>query len=74
MPTPAKADDPPRDLLSEADYYAIVYPDRARDIRRHGGLPPNCSFGPPDHDMVRTLLSSNSPILRALDTAAAAAD
>jgi hypothetical protein len=74
MRTPAQPDDPPRDLLADAEYYATVYPRRAREIRRCGGLPPNCSFGPPDGDLVRTLLTNNSAILRALDDTSAAAD
>jgi hypothetical protein len=74
MATLANANDPPRDLLSEADYYAVVYPNRAREIRRHGGLPANCGFGPPDADLVRTLRTSNSPTLRALDDSSAATD
>jgi hypothetical protein len=74
MRTPAQPDDPPRDLLADAEYYATVYPRRAREIRRCGGLPPNCSFGPPDGDLVRTLLTNNSAILRALDDTSAAGD
>jgi hypothetical protein len=62
-----QTDDPPRDLFAEVEYYAAVYPERARAIRRCRGLPPNCSFGPPDNDLVRGLLMSNSPALRALD-------
>jgi hypothetical protein len=72
-PAPVLADDPPRDLQAEADYCAAVYPDRAREIRRYGGLPPNCSFGSPSDDLVRALLTRNNPVLCALDTAHAAA-
>jgi hypothetical protein len=71
---PAAVDDPPRDLCSEVEYYAAVYPERARAIRRCGGLPPDCSFGPPDDDLVQALLSSNIPALRALDAVTAIAD
>jgi hypothetical protein len=72
--TEPEPDEPPRDLAAEADYYARVYPKRARLIRQHGGLPPDCSFGPPDDDLVRELLTSANPILRALDDLPAAAD
>jgi hypothetical protein len=67
---PEQTDDPPRDLSAEVEYYAAVYPERARAIRRCRGLPPKCSFGPPDNDLVRGLLISDSPALRALDAVA----
>jgi hypothetical protein len=69
----AETDDPPRDLAAEADHYANIYPRRAGAIRRYGGLPPNCDFGPPDDDLVRAIVTGTSPTLRALDAPAAAA-
>jgi hypothetical protein len=72
--TAAEAGEPPRDLAAEAEYYAHNYPKRARLIRQHGGLPPDCSFGPPDDELVQELITSPSPILRALDDLPAAAD
>jgi hypothetical protein len=71
---PPQADDPQRDLPAEADYYAIVYPNRAREIRQHDGLPPNCSYGPPDDDLVLAIVTGTTPHLRALDRVNAAAD
>jgi hypothetical protein len=68
-PTPAEADDPPRNLPTEADHYANVYPRRAREIRHLGGLPPDCSYGPPDDDLVHAIVTGTSPALRALDGA-----
>jgi hypothetical protein len=65
--TPVEADDPLRDLVSEAEHYAIVYPRRAREIRRHGGLPPSCSFGPPDDALVHAVATGTTPQLRGLD-------
>jgi hypothetical protein len=65
--------EPPRDLAAEADYYAIVHPNRARLIRQCGGLPPDCDFGPPDEDLVRAIVTGTSPVLRALDGPATAA-
>jgi hypothetical protein len=62
-----ESEDAPRDLAAEADYYANVYPYRARPIRHHGGLPPNCDFGPPDDDLVRAIVTGTSAALRALD-------
>jgi len=74
MEAPAEDDDPPRDLAGEADRYALVYPRRAWEIRRYGGLPPNCSFGPPDEVLVPAIAKGTSPTLRALDGMMAAAD
>jgi hypothetical protein len=70
--TAAQADEPPRDLAAETDYYAAVYPYRARAIRQYGGLPPDCNFGPPDDDLVRAIVTGTSPALRALDAPAGA--
>ncbi|HVC62393.1 MAG TPA: hypothetical protein VND19_18775 [Acetobacteraceae bacterium] len=70
--TAAEADEPTRDLAAEAEYYAHVYPQRARSIRQHGGLPPDCSFGPPDDDLVHAIVTGTSPVLRALDDPVAA--
>jgi hypothetical protein len=66
------AGEPPRDLPAEADYYAIMYPDRVRLIRRYGGLPPDCTFGPPDDDLVHAIVTGTSLVLRALDGPVAA--
>jgi hypothetical protein len=71
-PTVAQAEDPPRDLAAEVEYYANIYSDRARAIRQYGGLPPNCDFGPPDEELVHAIATGTTPALRALDTQAAA--
>jgi hypothetical protein len=70
---PNEAAEPERDLAAEADSYAILYPRRARLIRRLGGLPSNCDFGPPEPELVHAIVTGTSPALRALDTPAAAA-
>ena len=67
-----ESDEPLRDLASEADRYAVIYPRRAREIRRCRGLPPNCDFGPPDDDLIQAVVRGNSPALRELDPADAA--
>ena len=67
-PTPEPGDD--FVTLSEADQYAIMYPSRAALIRRHGGIPPNCTFGPPEPDLAHAIATGTSPILRALDALA----
>jgi len=74
LAAPAEADDPPRDLPTEADRNALTYPRRAREIRRHGRLPPDCSFGPPDDEVVQAIIAGSSPALRALDDRPATAD
>ena len=53
--------------LTEVEKYAATYPDRAARIRAAGGLPTPCDFDPPRHSLVRAIVTSNSPILRALD-------
>jgi hypothetical protein len=62
-----EAAEPASNLATEADQYAVVYPDRARQIRAAGGLPANCRFGPPSSELVRAIVTGTSPALRALD-------
>ena len=52
---------------SDAELYAILHPRRAALIRRHGGVPPDATFGPPDEELVRALLESRSPVVLAVD-------
>jgi hypothetical protein len=59
--------EPLHGLAAEAEYYANIHPRRARSIRQHGGLPPNCDFGPPEDELVRAIVTGTSPALRALD-------
>lgn len=44
--------------MSEAERYAVIYPDRAAQIRSLGGLPNPCTFGPPDPALVEALVAS----------------
>ena len=71
-PPPPDAPQPGDDFvtLSEADQYAVMYPRRAALIRKHGGIPPNCTFGPPEPDLAHAIATGTSPILRALDALA----
>jgi hypothetical protein len=71
-PAPPAPAEPEPDLAAEADRYATIYPDRARQIRASRGLPANCRFGPPPDELIRALVAGDGPILQALDTAAAA--
>ena len=65
-PTPAQA--APEPNLTDAEQYAVIYPDRAAAIRAHRGLPPRLDFGPPAPEIVEALVNGTSPILRALAT------
>jgi hypothetical protein len=56
--------------LTEAEQYAVIYPERARRIRAAGGLPTGHDFGPPEPEIVAAIVHGTSPILRALDVPA----
>ena len=77
-PAPAAQPQPERDpddkfaAMTEAEQYATLYPKRAAQIRVHRGLPPRCSFGPPEQELIDAILASTSPVLLALDAQAAA--
>ena len=43
--------------LSDVQLYEAIYPERAALIRRHGGVPANVSFGPPEEEIVQALLA-----------------
>jgi hypothetical protein len=60
---PAAAD--PFTQLTEAERYAVIYPDRAARIRAAGGLPADLDFGPPEAELVHAVVHSTSPILLA---------
>jgi len=53
--------------MDPAEKYAVLYPDRAAQIRAHRGLPPNHTFSSPDTGLIELILASDSPILRQLD-------
>jgi hypothetical protein len=65
---------PPFEQLSDAEQYALLYPDRAAAIRAGGGLPARLDFGPPEPEIVHALVHGTSPILLALDRPAVAAE
>jgi hypothetical protein len=60
---PAAAD--PFSQFTEAERYAVIYPDRAARIRAAGGLPADLDFGPPEPELVHDVVHSTSPILQA---------
>ena len=51
--------------LTEAEQYAVTYPDRAARIRAAGGLPADLDFGPPEPALVHAVVHGTSPILQA---------
>jgi hypothetical protein len=67
QPKPDAPDLAPADVA----LYAAIFPERAALIRRHGGVPTDVTFGPPDEATVRALLTTPSSTLKALDREAA---
>jgi len=71
-PAPSAAPDPCLatgldPVVTEAERYAVLYPDRAARIRAAGGLPAKLDFAPPEPELVHDLVHGSSPILLALD-------
>jgi len=64
VPEPAE---PKLTELSEEELYATLHPERAAEIRLHGGVPTGAKYGPPEPDLVQAIIRSTSPILLALD-------
>ncbi len=54
---PEEVQAPAEAELSEVQLYEAIYPERAALIRRHGGVPANVSFGPPEQEIVQALLT-----------------
>ena len=52
-PEPQPAAMPKYEDMTEAEQYAVIYPDRAAAIRRHGGMPPGAKYPPPDDAVVQ---------------------
>jgi hypothetical protein len=53
--------------LTEAERYAVLYPDRAERIRAAGGLPVPLDFGPPEPWLVTQIVHGTAPVLERLD-------
>jgi hypothetical protein len=56
-PEPYEEPVPEEDLRAEVAHYEAIYPERAALIRRHGGVPHNVTFGPPEPHIVEALLA-----------------
>ena len=75
-PAPAQPDPEPAPTptaRTEAEHYAVIYPERAARIRADRGLPSRLDFAPPEPKLVDAIVNGTSPILRALDHNAPAA-
>jgi hypothetical protein len=68
---PAPPEPEPEPDAPDVALYEAIYPDRAALIRRHGGVPADVTFGPPDEAMVHALLATRSPVAKTLDQQAA---
>jgi hypothetical protein len=66
-PEPQPAAMPKYEDMTTAEQYAVIYPDRAAAIRRHGDMPPGAKYPPPDDAVFREIVNSNSPVFLALD-------
>lgn len=67
LPAPAEPAEPQTDPVAEADFYVKLYPRRAAEIRRLGGLPSPCTYGAPEQPLLRQLVHGHTPTLLALD-------
>jgi hypothetical protein len=66
-PEPQATPMPTFENMTEAEQFAVLYPDRAVAIRHHGGMPPRAKFPPPGDAIIAETITSNSPVFRNLD-------
>src|SRR5215472_4007504 len=67
-PPPATAPaNRPFEAMTPGEQFAVLYPDRALQIRATGGMPVAAKYPPPDPEVLEEVVKGNSPILRALD-------
>jgi len=66
-PEPQPTAMPKYEDMTEAEQYAVIYPDRAAAIRRHSGMPPGAKYPPPDDAVFRDIITGNGPVFLALD-------
>jgi hypothetical protein len=53
-------------VMTPAERFVTLYPERAATIVAAGGLPARLTFPPPDPEVITELLTGNSPLIRAL--------
>ncbi|MBV9250793.1 MAG: hypothetical protein JO227_16275 [Acetobacteraceae bacterium] len=56
--------------MTEAEQYAVIYPDRAVLIRDHSGVPGWVTFDRPSADLARALIEGRGPVFDELDSIA----
>jgi hypothetical protein len=66
-PEPQPAPMPKYEDMTEAEQYAVLYPDRATAIRQNHGVPPEAKFPPPDRAIISDIITGNSPVFLDLD-------
>ena len=66
-PEPPPPTEPNYETMTEAEQYAVLYPDHAAAIRQHSGMPPGAEFPPPDRAITNEIATGNSPVFRSLD-------
>jgi hypothetical protein len=66
-PAPQPNPMPKYEDMTEAEKFAVLYPDRAAAIRRHGGMPPAAKYPPPDDAIIKEIATGDSPAFRDLD-------
>lgn len=72
-PDPQPIEPPPAEppkleygVMTPAERFVTLYPERAATIIATGGLPARLTFPPSDPEVIAELLTSNSPLIRAL--------
>jgi hypothetical protein len=55
-------------LRGEAGKYAVLNPVRVQQIRKLGGLPPDCDYEPPRPEVLHEIIHGNCSNLRWADT------
>ena len=57
----------PFEAMTPGEQFAVLYADRAFEIRVAGGMPAAAKYPPPDPEVLEEVVNGDSPILRALD-------
>jgi hypothetical protein len=66
-PDPVAYAEPATSGLTDAEHYALVYPEPAALIRAGRGVPDRLTFCPPEPEILKALVNGTSPILRAIN-------
>jgi len=67
-PPPAAAPaNKPFEAMTPGEQFAVLYANRAFEIRTAGGMPAWAKYPPPDPEVLEEVVNGDSPILRALE-------